>query len=278
MLTPLEIHNREFKKGFRGYNEAEVDEFLDKVVVDYEKALRDNEKLRDMLTLHDKEVENYKKLEKNLQDTLSVAQKTADEVLESAKKTAKEIRESAVRDTQSIYNNTIQETQNMRDQAQIESKRILDDAAHKLRVIITEYDKIVREKTSFLLKFRTALESELAVTSQLLSALPHLDELSEIKSELTRIELKSESAPVEEEIVEENEPEELIEKVSQVVAKAEPLETEKVSVEKVTTKKISAKKVVDSTEENESIQKSTEEIADDLEKTMTYKPIKKSAE
>ena len=77
MLTPLEIHNREFKKGFRGYNEAEVDEFLDKVVVDYEKALRDNEKLRDMLTLHDKEVENYKKLEKNLQDTLSVAQKNS---------------------------------------------------------------------------------------------------------------------------------------------------------------------------------------------------------
>ena len=162
----------------------------------------------------------------------------------------------------------------MRDQAEIESKRLLDDAAHKLRVIITEYDKIVREKTAFLLKFRTALESELAVTAQLLGARPQLDELSEIKSELTKLELQKTSAASEEKISEPKETEEeLIEKVSQVVAKAEPLEPEKVSVEKVAaTKKISPKKNPAPPE------KTTEEIADDLEKTMTYKPIKKSAE
>ena len=163
MITPMEIHNREFKKVFRGYSENEVDEFLDRVVVDYEKVLRENEKLRDQLALNAQEVENYKKLEKNLQDTLSVAQKTADEILESAKKSAKELRDNAVRDTQSIYNNTMRETQNIREQAQLESKRLLDDAAHKLRIIVTEYEKIVREKNSFLLKIRTALESELAV-------------------------------------------------------------------------------------------------------------------
>ena len=29
MITPMDIENKEFKKGFRGYNEEEVDEFLD---------------------------------------------------------------------------------------------------------------------------------------------------------------------------------------------------------------------------------------------------------
>ena len=28
MLTPLDIHNKEFKRGFRGYNEEEVDKYV----------------------------------------------------------------------------------------------------------------------------------------------------------------------------------------------------------------------------------------------------------
>ena len=32
MLTPADIHNKEFSRGFRGYNEEEVDDFLDEIV------------------------------------------------------------------------------------------------------------------------------------------------------------------------------------------------------------------------------------------------------
>ena len=45
MLTPMEIHDHQFKKSFRGYNENEVDDFLDQVVVDFEKLMRENERL-----------------------------------------------------------------------------------------------------------------------------------------------------------------------------------------------------------------------------------------
>lgn len=47
MLTAMDIHNREFKRSFRGYNEDEIDDFLDQVVNDYEKLSRDNEKLKE---------------------------------------------------------------------------------------------------------------------------------------------------------------------------------------------------------------------------------------
>lgn len=36
MLTPIEIENKEFKKGLRGYRDEEVDEFLDIIKEDYE--------------------------------------------------------------------------------------------------------------------------------------------------------------------------------------------------------------------------------------------------
>ncbi|MDF2569775.1 MAG: divIVA, partial [Sporomusa sp.] len=49
MLTPLDIHSKEFKRSFRGYNEEEVDEFLDKVIKDYETLYRENIDLKETI-------------------------------------------------------------------------------------------------------------------------------------------------------------------------------------------------------------------------------------
>ena len=162
MLTPMDINNRDFKRAtIRGYKEDEVDEFLDRVVADSDKLFRENEKLKEQARLNEKEITQFRKLEKNLQDTLMVVQNTADEIITSAKKNSEEMR-----------NNTERECQNMREQAQMEARRQLDDASSKLRTINSEYDRLIREKNAFLLKIRTALESELAVTNHLLSNIP----------------------------------------------------------------------------------------------------------
>ncbi|MBQ3336893.1 MAG: DivIVA domain-containing protein [Selenomonadaceae bacterium] len=49
LLTPMDIHDHQFKKAFRGYNENEVDDFLDKVVADFERLISDNERLKNQL-------------------------------------------------------------------------------------------------------------------------------------------------------------------------------------------------------------------------------------
>ena len=73
MLTPMDINNRDFKRAtIRGYKEDEVDEFLDRVVADYDKLFRENEKLKEQARLNEKEITQFRKLEKNLQDTLMV--------------------------------------------------------------------------------------------------------------------------------------------------------------------------------------------------------------
>lgn len=183
MLTPMDIHNREFKRAaLRGYKESEVDEFLDLVVADYEKLMRENERLKEQARYNEKELTHYRNLEKNLQDTLVVAQKTADEVVSAAKKNAKEMRENAVRESKNMYENTVRETQNMREQAQIDIKRQLDDAQHKLRAIAAEYARIITDKEAFFLRIRTTLESELAVTNQLLHSTPRPEEFGRIQS------------------------------------------------------------------------------------------------
>jgi len=187
VLTPMDIQNREFKRGFRGYNENEVDEFLDMIVADYERLLRENEKLKERTGNNEKELTHYKGLEQNLQDTLLVAQKTAEDVLNAARKNAKEIRENAANEAQTVHENTIREAQNIRVQAQLDAKQRVDETIFKLHAIMMEYDKLVREKNSFLWKMRAALESELAVVNQLIHSLPTPMEIESLKNSAAKV-------------------------------------------------------------------------------------------
>jgi len=46
VVTPFEIHRKEFRRVFRGYDEQEVDEFLDRVADALAQLYRENEELR----------------------------------------------------------------------------------------------------------------------------------------------------------------------------------------------------------------------------------------
>ena len=164
MLTPMDIHNHQFKKSIRGYNENEVDDFLDRIVADFEKLQREIDRLKNQINTNEVEMEKYRKLERTMNDTLLVAQKTADEVISAARKNAEEMKE-----------NTARECQTIREQARLEAQQQLKAANVKRDAILEDYSKIVSEKNSFLLKIRTALESELAITNQNLNAIPQIE-------------------------------------------------------------------------------------------------------
>ncbi|MBQ5419346.1 MAG: DivIVA domain-containing protein [Selenomonas sp.] len=162
MLTPMDIHNKDFKRSFRGYNEDEIDDFLDKVVNDYEKLFRENDKLKADLARSQKDIEQYQQLEKNLKDTLLVAQRTAEEVTSNARNNAEEMRE-----------NTTKECQNKIQEAEMEADRIIEEARNKVRAIVSEYDRLVREKNHFLRKIKITMESELTILNETLAEIPN---------------------------------------------------------------------------------------------------------
>ena len=59
MLTPIDIQNKQFKRGFRGYNEDDVNDFLDQIINDYEKLTRENTHLKHELERVKKDNEQY---------------------------------------------------------------------------------------------------------------------------------------------------------------------------------------------------------------------------
>lgn len=87
-LTPLEIHNKEFRKTFRGYSEEEVDDFLDEIVRDMETLIRENTQLREDLSQARQRLDQFETLEATLQSTLVVAQQSAEDLKANARKEA----------------------------------------------------------------------------------------------------------------------------------------------------------------------------------------------
>ena len=92
MLTPLDIENKKFSKQMmNGYSVDEVDDFLDEVTEDYEKAYKEANEARKTIQELKNELEHYKNIESTLQSTLVMAQTTAEEVKNVARQQADQI-------------------------------------------------------------------------------------------------------------------------------------------------------------------------------------------
>ena len=88
MLTPLDLNNKNFSKGFRGYDTEEVDEFFAKVAKDFERLYQDNVELKDAVERVSAKLEYYQQMESTMQNTLVIAQETADEVTKNSEQKA----------------------------------------------------------------------------------------------------------------------------------------------------------------------------------------------
>ena len=168
MLTANDIHNKEFKRSFRGYDEDEIDEFLDQVVNDFDLLSRENVSLKADLARAEKTNEEYKQLKDDINNTLLMAQKTAADQMAAAKQAASEQRENTAKECQNMKRKTVND-------AQAEGERILNDARAKAQAVIAEYDRLVRSKNRYLRHIKQSLEAQLAVVDQTLSEVPDPD-------------------------------------------------------------------------------------------------------
>lgn len=92
MITPLDIENKKFSKQMmNGYSVEEVDDFLDDVTLDYEKAYKESTELKGRVEELERDLLHYKRIEDTLQNTLLMAQTTAEEVKEVARQQAEQI-------------------------------------------------------------------------------------------------------------------------------------------------------------------------------------------
>ncbi len=140
-LTPNDIHNKEFHRGFRGYAENEVDEFLDEVVREFEVLLRERQELRLQAEESEQRLSRFQEIEEHLQKALVLAQQTAEEVRQNAQREAELIAR----------------------EAQQRADQMLEEARSQLRMLERDLLERRRELDVWKAKVRSLLESELAL-------------------------------------------------------------------------------------------------------------------
>ena len=92
-----------------GYSVEEVDDFLDELTADYEKAYKESNESRAKIEQLTKDMEHYKNIESTLQSTLIMAQSTAEEVKKVARQQAEQIVNDAKGNAQKTVDDLEQE-------------------------------------------------------------------------------------------------------------------------------------------------------------------------
>ncbi|MDH6429929.1 MULTISPECIES: DivIVA domain-containing protein [unclassified Paenibacillus] len=143
-LTPLDIHNKEFSRRLRGYDEDEVNEFLDQVIKDYESVIRENKELQNQLMSIQERLDHFVNIEESLSKTILVAQEAADDVKNNSKK----------------------ESQLIIKEAEKNADRIINEALSKSRKVAIETEELRKQASIYRTRFRTLVEAQLELLSQ----------------------------------------------------------------------------------------------------------------
>lgn len=151
-LTPLDIHNKEFNVKMRGYDQDQVNDFLDQIIKDYEAVLKQKDDLQTELKASEEKVTYFNQLKDALNQSIIVAQEAADKVKTNAQKEADIINQEAQKNAQ-----------NMLNEATEKSNRILADASEKAKQIAGQTEDLKKQTRVFRQRLQVMLESQLEI-------------------------------------------------------------------------------------------------------------------
>lgn len=142
-LTPLDLKKQEFDKTFRGYDPVAVDAFLELAAEEMGDLVSRLHALEERLKSANETLEDYRRMEQALKDTMVSAQRVADESKETAQKDAELLRREARVEADRIV-------------AEAESRRAALE--RRIEELESRERAFVRKMKSFLDEHRRALE------------------------------------------------------------------------------------------------------------------------
>lgn len=171
-LTPLEIHNKEFSTRMRGYDQDEVNEFLDQVIRDYELIIRQNKEIEDELEITNKKLSNYEEMQESLNRSILVAQDAADRLKENtdqeveaikrdAERYVEKVREEADNYAAEVEKKADEYAERIQAEADNHADELLKEAVVKARKIEDETEALRKQSRVFRQRLQLLIESQL---------------------------------------------------------------------------------------------------------------------
>ncbi len=161
-VTARHIHEKQFHDAWRGYNQEEVDDFLDRVADQMNRLERENQALQDRLRELDQMVEASRSTEEMLKKTLVTAQQAAEEAIATAKAKAEsmvaEAEERAQRANEEVEHRVATAEEDVRRKtAEVERQHLV-----RRREIEKSIDRLQAFETEIKRRLQAFLEQQLS--------------------------------------------------------------------------------------------------------------------
>src|SRR5918999_270721 len=147
-IRPIDVRRKEFKSSFRGYDQNEVDDFLDAVADEFERNYTENQRMREEVSSLRDRLQQFEDLEGSIRDALVHAEQASNDLRRAAAQEAEGIKQSAQREADF----TIRE-------AQSRSHQMLADSSARIERVQDSYDALQEAKRSFANEFRHLLKT-----------------------------------------------------------------------------------------------------------------------
>jgi cell division initiation protein len=147
-IRPIDVRRKEFKSSFRGYDQNQVDDFLDAVADEFERNYTENQRMREEVSSLRDRLQQFEDLEGSIRAALVHAEQASNDLRRAAAQEAEGIKQSAQREADF----TIRE-------AQSRSHQMLADTSSRIERVQDSYDALQEAKRSFANEFRHLLKT-----------------------------------------------------------------------------------------------------------------------
>jgi cell division initiation protein len=191
-IRPIDVRHKEFKNSFRGYDANQVDDFLDAVADEFERAYTDNSRMREEISSLRERLQQFEELEGSIQAALVHAEQAADDLRRSASREADfTIREAKARSHQMLAESStrIERVQESYEALQEAKRNFTNDFRHLLKTYMDIMENM---------EISSAREIEASLRQRL-----DTESIAVVREAATYEEGSAGPAPVETEVVEE---------------------------------------------------------------------------
>lgn len=145
MITAEDIENKVFKKAkIGGYDIKDVEDFLEKLIVDYEALSKENTELNDKCENLQESVRYYKSLEQGIEQTINNAKEQADRIKEVA----------------------IQEASNLKATQELNFQNKIAEYEGKIREKELEFEELKKQISIYKIKVKSMLEAQIQILNE----------------------------------------------------------------------------------------------------------------
>jgi cell division initiation protein len=165
-IRPIDVRRKEFKSSFRGYDANQVDDFLDAVADEFERAYSENSHMREEISSLRERLQQFEELEGSIRAALVHAEQAANDLRRSASREAEDLRSSASREAEDLRSSARREADLTVREAQSRSRQMLAESSSRVERIQESFEALQEAKRGFSSDFRQLLKAYTDVMEQ----------------------------------------------------------------------------------------------------------------